>query len=93
MDEVRCEQCGGTWLGPLSLDPEVSREVAALIRGRDIITGIRRLRETTGLGLRDAKGVELHITRESGKCQWCGADLPAGAVVVCGRCHAHNYDW
>jgi hypothetical protein len=92
MEAVRCERCGATWLSP-ALDPAVAHEVAALVHGGQVIAAIRRLREVTGLGLADAKDVELHITRERGKCQRCGAALPAGAVVACARCRSFNYDW
>jgi hypothetical protein len=93
MEEVRCEKCGAIWLSPTALDADVSHEVASLIRGGNPIAGIRRLREATGLGPRDAKGVELHVTREPGKCQRCGADLVSGRAVACSQCQSLNYDW
>lgn len=93
MEEVRCEKCGATWFSPTSLDPDVGREVASLIRGNNPIAGIRRLREATGMGLRDAKGVYQHITREPGRCQRCGNVLGSIGVVACSRCRALNYDW
>ena len=67
MEQARCDRCGATWLSPVALDPIAAYEVASLIRGGDRITAIRRLREATGLGLRDAKAVELHVTRTAGE--------------------------
>jgi hypothetical protein len=93
MEEVRCDRCGATWLCPASLDPIVAHEVASLIRGGDRIAAIRRLREATGLGLRDAKAVEMHVTRTPGECQHCGAVLGTGDEVACPRCGSLNYDW
>jgi hypothetical protein len=93
MEEVRCDRCGATWLSPTAIAAAVSQEVASFVRSGDPIAAIRRLREVTGLGLRDAKAVELHITREPGKCQRCGDALTACAVVVCASCRSLNYDW
>jgi hypothetical protein len=93
MADVCCERCGGTWHDPTVFDPVVSREVASLVRERQPIAAIRRLRESTGLSLRDAKAVEQHITREAGKCQRCGAVLAGTGVVSCGRCRSLNYEW
>jgi ribosomal protein S27AE len=93
MEETRCDRCGAAWLGPGALDPTAAHEVASLIRGGDRITAIRRLRDVTGLGLRDAKAVELHVTRTPGECQRCGAVLVAGGRVACPKCRSLNYDW
>ena len=93
MEEARCDRCGATWLGPGALDPVAAHEVASLIRGGDPITAIRRLREETGLGLRDAKAAEHHITHTPGACQSCGAVLVAGGGGTCPRCGSLNYDW
>ena len=93
MEEVRCERCGGTWHSPTVFDAAVSREVASLVRERNPMAAIRRLRESTGMSFRDAKAVQLHITREAGKCQRCGAALTGAGVVSCGKCMSLNYDW
>jgi hypothetical protein len=71
----------------------VSGEVASLIRGGNRIGAIRRLREATGLGLRDADSVVKHVTREPGKCQRCGAVLAGSGVVACTPCRSLNYNW
>ena len=93
MEQVYCDRCGATWSSPSALAPAIGQEVAMLIRRGDAISAIRRLRESAGLGLRDAKAVELHITREPGKCQRCGAALESSGVVACSRCRSLNYDW
>jgi hypothetical protein len=69
------------------------RDVASLVRGRQSLWAIKRLRESTGLSLSDAKAVEQHVTREAGKCQRCGAALLGTGVVSCGKCQSLNYDW
>jgi hypothetical protein len=93
VEETRCNRCGATWLGPGALAPIAAHEVASLIRGGDRITAIRRLREVTGLGLRDAKAVEHHVTRTPGACQSCGAVLITGGRDACYGCGSLNYDW
>jgi hypothetical protein len=93
MEEVRCQRCGATWLSPAGIDVAVRQEVATLIRSADTIAAIRRLREATGLGLRDAKGVPQHVTREPRKCHWYGVALPAKGTVSCTKCRSLNYDW
>jgi hypothetical protein len=93
MPEIHCEACGSAWHSPLSLFPEVRREVAALVRSHDSIAAIRRLREETRLSLRDAKAVEHHISLPPGHCHRCGAGLTGDGVVRCSGCGAINYDW
>jgi hypothetical protein len=93
MEEARCDRCGAAWLGPGALDPVAAHEVASLMRGGDHITAIRRLREATGLGLRDAKAVVHHVTHTPGACQRCGAVLVADGGEACPRCGSLNYDW
>jgi hypothetical protein len=93
MEEARCDRCGATWPDPESIAPAARREVAALIRGGGPIPAIRRLREMTGLGLRDAKAVVHHITRTPGQCHRCGMALDAGLGATCPRCRSLNYDW
>jgi tRNA(Ile2) C34 agmatinyltransferase TiaS len=93
MEQARCDRCGATWLSPVGLDPTTAHELASLIRGGDRITAIRRLRDATGLELRDAKAVEAHVTRRPGECQRCGAVLAAGGGLACPRCGSLNYDW
>ncbi|MCI0377087.1 MAG: hypothetical protein L0215_05750 [Gemmataceae bacterium] len=91
MAEVRCERYGVSWLSPTVIAPAVSQEVASLLRSGNPIAAIRRLREETGLGLPDAKAVALHVTREPGKCQRCGAALAAVAAVVCPNSRLGTY--
>jgi hypothetical protein len=93
MEEVHCEKCGFSWRSPTALDKAVQDEVAYLIRNGNRIDAHRRLRTATGMGLYDAKNVEIHVTRERGRCQQCGSALPPGGVVACGRCRSLNYDW
>jgi len=93
MEEVHCEGCDGHWHSPVAIDMSVSRKVATLVRSGDTIAAIRYLREATGLSLRDAKGVYLHLTRQPGKCQRCGASLVGSGTVACNQCRSLNYDW
>jgi hypothetical protein len=93
MEKLRCDRCGATWIAPGALDSTAAHEVASLIRGGHRITAIRRLREVTGLGLRDAKAVEHHVTRRPGECQRCGATLVTASGLVCAQCGSLNYDW
>jgi hypothetical protein len=93
MEELRCNRCGATWFNPEALDSSAGHEIASLIRGGDTIAAIRRLREATGLGLRDAKAVVLHVVRTPGKCQRCDAVLVTGGLVDCPRCLSLNYNW
>ena len=93
MEKAQCDRCGGTWLSPDALDPAVKSEVASLVRVGNPILAIRRMRKATGLGLKDAKAIRLHVTREPGKCPWCGAILPNAIVVSCSRCRSLNYNW
>ena len=60
MEEVRCDRCGATWADPESIAPAVRQEVASSLRRGNPVLAIRRLREATGLELRDAKAVVHH---------------------------------
>jgi hypothetical protein len=93
MEVVRCEQCGATWHSPTAIATTVARDVALLSRSGDSLAAIRRLLEATGLELRDAKAVQLHVTRTPGKCQRCGAMLVGGGMTACAQCRSLNYDW
>jgi hypothetical protein len=93
VQEFHCNKCDAKWLSPLAFDPVIAREVASLIRNGSTITGIRKLRDVTGLGLRDAKGIVQHMTRATGRCQQCDTMLSGGGVLVCGGCGSLNYDW
>jgi hypothetical protein len=93
MEQARCDRCGATWLSPEGLDPIAAHEIASLVRGGDRIAAIRRLRAATGLELRDAKAVVMHVTPRPGQCQRCGAVLAAGGGVACPGCGSLNYDW
>src|SRR5215472_14242795 len=93
LDEIHCEACGCSWLVPVVTDPLVRHEIAVLFRRADAIRAIRLLREQTGLSLRDAKGVQYHISKQAGKCHRCGEELVDGGTVVCGRCRSVNLNW
>lgn len=93
VQEVHCNNCDAKWLSPVAFDPVIAHEVASIIRSNDTITGIRRLRKVTGLGLRDAKGIVQHMTRATGRCQQCDTMLSGGGVVECKSCGSLNYDW
>jgi hypothetical protein len=93
MGDAKCDRCGATWAAPESLAPEERQEAAASIRRGDLITAIRRLREMTGLGLRDAKAIVHHVTRHPGHCHRCGMALDLPGVATCPQCRSLNYDW
>ena len=93
MDEVRCDRCGATWADPESIAPAVRQEVASVLRRGGPILAIRRLREVTGLELREAKAVFHHLTRTPGHCHRCGKVLDLGVEGACPQCRSLNYDW
>jgi hypothetical protein len=93
MPEICCGACGAVWHSPPLVLPEVRCEVASLVRNRDTITALRRLREETRLSLGDAKAVVHHISSRSGHCHRCGAGLFGESPITCLRCDAVNYDW
>ena len=90
---VTCGRCGGSWSFPEATEPTLRATIAGLIRGHQLIEAIRRLREHTGIGLRDAKAVTQHLSARPSVCHWCGAALVAGEVVVCPSCSSGNYNW
>jgi hypothetical protein len=67
--------------------------VASSVRSGNMITAMRQIVEDSPLGLRDAKGIALHITREPQRCHRCKQSLEGAPVSVCPSCRALNYDW
>jgi hypothetical protein len=90
---VCCERCQSEWLSPTGLDPSIRKEVVKLFSGKDPIKAIKLLRESSGLDLENAKGVNNHMARAPGVCHRCGGSLDGSELCQCSKCHALNYDW
>jgi hypothetical protein len=69
----------------------VSPEAVALWRAHKI-EAIGLVRKETGLDLKAAKGLVLHLTKEPGRCHHCGGAVDAGASL-CAACGRVNLDW
>jgi hypothetical protein len=57
---------------------------------RSRIEFIGALREATGCGLADAKGVALHIVSTVGRCHRCNREIRDRLFVDCPRCRSLN---
>jgi tRNA(Ile2) C34 agmatinyltransferase TiaS len=51
------------------------------------------LRQASGIELRNAKAVEMHITRTAGVCQRCQGQLESSGQTECPKCGSLNLDW
>jgi ribosomal protein S27E len=51
---------------------------------------IDALRESTGCGLSEAKGVALHVVRTLGRCHRCNGEIRDRLLVDCPRCRSLN---
>jgi RNase P subunit RPR2 len=92
--QFTCGSCGTSFAVPDALG-ELRERFAQLARSGRAIEAIRDIRIATGLGLLDAKGVHLHLTRKRGFCHRCSTALPNGdtGIAVCARCKSLNLDW
>ena len=64
--------------------------VAAVATGRLNVEVFLFIRQDTGCGLAEAKGMVTHLVKESGECHWCGAAIPVAELVDCPECGALN---
>ena len=90
--QVKCERCGATFALPL-IDRSAREKMAAFVRDEHSVLAMKALREKTGAGLRDCKGVIHHITRKKGQCHRCEKPLSGGEQTVCNHCKSLNLDW
>lgn len=90
--EVPCRRCGGAYRIAGPLGSEALAEVQQLRSAGRPISAIRRIRELTNSGLREAKGTYEHFTNFRGQCHRCRAQLPAEPLSECPTCGALNID-
>lgn len=90
---VRCERCGGSWISPVGFPATLPDEVAAVLQHDEIIPAIVRLRECTGMGLRDAKAICMHLAKAENRCHRCGTSLTGEERTTCEKCASLNYLW
>src|SRR5262245_11183783 len=89
---VCCKRCRVSFPLPELAAAERER-VAASLREDQHIHAILLLRQMAGLNLRDAKAVEMHVTRARGICVRCRGPLPASGQTECPKCGSLNLDW
>src|SRR5437667_9527599 len=89
---VHCRRCRASFELPSLSDTERVR-IAEVVRAGQHIEAMRLLRQPSGIELRDAKGVEVHITRTPGVCQRCSGQLPSSGQTECPKCGSLNFDW
>ena len=89
---VCCQRCGESFRVP-ELKAAEQSEVAELARAGQIAESIRLLRQITGIEVRDANLIELHITRTPGVCNRCEEQLSATGQIECPKCRAINLNW
>ena len=90
--EIPCRRCSGTFRvrGPIAASDLA--EIRTLLEAGMGISAVLTIREKTGAGLRDAKGMYEHVTIFRGKCRQCGKDLMDGVLSDCDGCDALNID-
>ena len=72
------------------LPTEGDQEGLALVWARSRIEFIGALREATGCGLADAKGVAAHLVSTRGHCHRCNREIRDRLLVDCPRCSSLN---
>ena len=76
-----------------SLSASEQSSVAELARARQVMAAMQLLHKISGIELRDAKAVEMHITRSHGICHWCSGPLEGAGQTECPKCGSLNFDW
>jgi hypothetical protein len=91
---VYCPHCKASFNLPEVTEPE-REKIAEISRAGSPLQTIQRLRQLSGIGFRDAKAIELHLTDTRGICHRCKPPLPSSDAngVVCQKCKSFNLDW
>lgn len=88
--KTQCAKCRTTVILPLKRDRKLESQFAAIVR-QNSVQGVHFAETMFSLGPREAKALVLHITREAGKCHFCGKPLQTGESVC--TCRSLNLDW
>jgi cysteine-rich CPCC protein len=83
-----CFRCEGRFR--VVLPTRSDQESLALVLERSRMAFIDALRESTGCGLSEAKGVALHVVRTLGRCHRCNGEIRDRLLVDCPRCRSLN---
>jgi ribosomal protein S27E len=83
-----CLGCEGRFR--VVLPTKSDQESLALVFARSRIEFIDALREATGCGLPEAKGVAGHVVSTLGHCHRCNHEIRDRLVVDCPRCRSLN---
>lgn len=87
--ESPCLRCGGRFKVALPTG-RGEQESLAKVYDRSRIEFLHALRESTGRGLADAKGMMQHIAPRAGTCHWCGESIRPRLLVDCPGCASLN---
>jgi hypothetical protein len=88
---ARCRAGGAGGRAPIAgpLSPRARARVAEIFTARlDVV--FRLIREDTGCGLAEAKGMFNHLVKKSGVCHRCGGTIPTAELADCPGCEALN---
>jgi hypothetical protein len=89
---VYCKRCQASFPVPDLSEPDRDR-IASSVRAGQHVQATTLLRELAGLDIRDAKAVEMHITRTPGVCVRCRRQLPGLGETECPQCGSLALDW
>ena len=92
MTVLYCPRCEGEVQIP-DLPAAQRDEIARLRYGSSTVEAYEKLSELSGLDLRLAKRLVIHLPHRPGECHRCGAALPQGVAVQCAACGSVNVQW
>jgi ribosomal protein L40E len=89
---VYCRRCKASFEFPALSDSDRVR-IVDLVRRGPRFGAMQLLHRITGIELRDAKGVVMHMTLQLGICHRCHRPLPSSRQIECPKCDSLYFDW
>jgi Zn finger protein HypA/HybF involved in hydrogenase expression len=76
---------------PDNLSAELKEEIGSIARENSRVQAMLDLNNKTHIGLKEAKGIVIHLTDKNSLCHRCKTQL--GEEEYCPKCRSLNLNW
>ena len=90
---LNCPGCKAEIFVPDSWTADLKEWIGTIARGDSKVQAMLALRESTHMGLLEAKGIVMHIADKDGQCHRCKAQLAIVKEGHCPKCRSLNLHW